>query len=259
MTEKLTVSTIKKLLQTATQIPEQLLLDERKSVQRLVKQFHKKKEQEKQLQRQLEQMLLFEQELLNDRQQYIVGIDEVGRGPLAGPVVAVSVIMPMDKFLLGVNDSKKLTANKRKQLYEQIIDVAVAYGIGIIPAETIDEVNIYEASKLAMIASLNDLQQKVPHIKIDHLLIDAMQLDVPYAQTKIIKGDAKSYSIACASIIAKVVRDEMMAKYDQLFPGYHFYKNAGYGTKEHLEGIRQYGITRIHRKSFEPIKTIVKN
>ena len=195
----------------------------------------------------------YEKELYKSGCKYIGGVDEVGRGPLAGPVVAAAVILPKLCKIKGLNDSKKIPKSKHEAIYNQVMKEAVAVGIGMKDNYVIDDVNIYEATKLAMIEAIEKLNPQP-----EHLLIDAMNLDLPIEQTSIIKGDANSLSIAAASIIAKVTRDKMMADYEQEFPGYAFAKNAGYGTKEHLSGIDKFGVTPIHRRSFEPIKSIIK-
>ena len=182
----------------------------------------------------------------------IAGVDEVGRGPLAGPVVAAAVILPQNCKIKGLNDSKKIPKKKHEEIFQIVKENALAIGIGIMDNHVIDQVNIYEATKLAMKEAISQLEPQP-----EHLLIDAMKLDLPISQTSIIKGDANSLSIAAASIIAKVTRDKIMDNYDQEFPGYDFSQNAGYGTAKHLEGIEKHGFTPIHRTSFEPIKTIV--
>ena len=164
------------------------------------------------------------------------------------------VILPKFCKIKGLNDSKKIPKSKHEAIYKQVMKEAVAVGIGIKDNHVIDDVNIYEATKLAMTEAIEKLSPKP-----EHLLIDAMTLDLPIGQTSIIKGDANSLSIAAASIVAKVTRDKMMADYDQEFPGYAFAKNAGYGTKDHLSGIDNFGVTPIHRRSFEPIKSIIKS
>ena len=200
----------------------------------------------------LETLLNYEKSLYARGIELIAGVDEVGRGPLAGPVVA-AVILPKLCKIKGLNDSKKIPKSKHEAIYNQVMKEAVAVGIGIKDNYVIDDVNIYEATKLAMIEAIEKLNPQP-----EHLLIDAMNLDLPIEQTSIIKGDANSLSIAAASIVAKVTRDKMMADYEQEFPGYAFAKNAGYGTKEHLSGIDKFGVTPIHRRSFEPIKSIIK-
>lgn len=202
----------------------------------------------------LETLLNYEKSLYARGIELIAGVDEVGRGPLAGPVVAAAVILPKLCKIKGLNDSKKIPKSKHEAIYNQVMKEAVAVGIGIKDNYVIDDVNIYEATKLAMIEAIEKLNPQP-----EHLLIDAMNLDLPIEQTSIIKGDANSLSIAAASIAAKVTRDKMMADYEQEFPGYAFAKNAGYGTKEHLSGIDKFGVTPIHRRSFEPIKSIIKN
>lgn len=201
----------------------------------------------------LETLLNYEKSLYARGIELIAGVDEVGRGPLAGPVVAAAVILPKLCKIKGLNDSKKIPKSKHEAIYNQVMKGAVAVGIGIKDNYVIDDVNIYEATKLAMIEAIEKLNPQP-----EHLLIDAMNLDLPIEQTSIIKGDANSLSIAAASIVAKVTRDKMMADYEQEFPGYAFAKNAGYGTKEHLSGIDKFGVTPIHRRSFEPIKSIIK-
>ncbi|MGX7262621.1 ribonuclease HII [Enterococcus crotali] len=225
--------------------------DERSGVQQALAQWDRR------IQRYEKELALFEemQEFENNARaqghRLIVGIDEVGRGPLAGPVVAAAVILPEGFKLLGVNDSKKLSAKKRDELYNEIQNQAISIGIGMVDHNKIDEINIYQASKLAMGIALEDLCF-IP----DYLLIDAMKLDVNIPQESIIKGDARSISIAAASIVAKVIRDRLMEDYAKMYPGYGFEHNAGYGTKEHLLGIKQQGICTIHRKTFAPIKDL---
>ena len=202
----------------------------------------------------LEGMLAYEKELYGQGIQLIAGVDEVGRGPLAGPVVAAAVILPKGCKISGLNDSKKIPKSKHKEIYEAVLEHAIAVGIGVKDNQVIDQVNIYEATKLAMIEAIGQLDPKP-----QHLLIDAMKLDLPISQTSIIKGDANSLSIAAASIVAKVTRDQMMETYDQEYPGYDFAQNAGYGTAKHLAGLQKLGITPIHRRSFEPIKSICED
>ena len=200
----------------------------------------------------LEGMLRYEKDLYSKGTSLIAGVDEVGRGPLAGPVVAAAVILPKNCKIKGLNDSKKIPKKKHEEIFQAVKDNALAVGIGIIDNHVIDQVNIYEATKLAMKEAISQLQPQP-----EHLLIDAMKLDLPISQTSIIKGDANSLSIAAASIVAKVTRDKIMANYDQKFPGYDFGQNAGYGTAKHIYGLEKHGVTPIHRTSFEPIKTLV--
>ena len=199
----------------------------------------------------LETMLRYEKELYQKGYQAIAGIDEVGRGPLAGPVVTACVILPKDCKIRHLNDSKKIPKKHHEEIYEEVLARALGVGIGIVDNDTIDRVNIYEATKLGMLQAIEQMKGEVT--KPDYLLIDAMQLDTPIPQLSLIKGDANSLSIAAASIVAKVTRDRMMAEYAKEYPGYAFDKNVGYSTKDHLAGLKQYGVTPIHRKSFEQI------
>ena len=202
----------------------------------------------------LEKMLAYEKELYTQGIQLIAGVDEVGRGPLAGPVVAAAVILPEDCKISGLNDSKKIPKSKHKEIYEAVLQNAIAIGIGVKDNHVIDQVNIYEATKLAMMEAIGQLEPQP-----QHLLIDAMKLDLPIPQTSIIKGDANSLSIAAASIVAKVTRDQMMEEFDREYPGYDFAQNAGYGTVKHLAGLDKLGVTPIHRRSFEPIKSMCED
>lgn len=195
----------------------------------------------------------FEMELYNKGINFIAGIDEVGRGPLVGPVVTAAVILPKDFYDERINDSKKLTEKKRELLYDVIMENAISVGIGISSEDVIDEINILNATKRAMLEAVNNLS-----VKPEHLLIDAVKLDTDIPQTSIIKGDAKSESIAAASIIAKVTRDRMMVELDKIHPEYDFKHNKGYGTKKHIEAIRKYGIIKEHRKTFAPCDEYVK-
>ena len=183
----------------------------------------------------------------NTNIKYICGIDEAGRGPLAGPVVVGAVIMPKESFIEGVNDSKKVSEKKREKLYEQILDEAIAYGIGIVDQNEIDNINILNATKLALTKAIKEMK-----IKPDLILVDALEhintLGIPYES--IIKGDQKIYSISAASIIAKVTRDRIMRQWDEVYPKYGFAKNKGYGTSQHIQAIKEYGICNLHRKSF---------
>ena len=189
----------------------------------------------------------FENKLYNENIEYIAGIDEAGRGPLAGPVVVGCVIMPKDSFIEYVNDSKKISETKREMLYEKITSEAVAYSTGIIWQDEIDEINILNATKKALTMALDSLKTKP-----DIILVDALEkIDtngIPYKS--IIKGDAKIYSISCASIIAKVTRDRIIREYDELYPEYGFSKHKGYGTAKHIQAIKEYGLCPLHRKTF---------
>ena len=202
----------------------------------------------------LEKMLAYEKELYAQGIDLIAGVDEVGRGPLAGPVVAAAVILPKACKIPGLNDSKKIPKSKHKEIYEAVLQNAISIGIGVKDNQVIDQVNIYEATKLAMMEAIGQLEPQP-----QHLLIDAMKLDLPIPQTSIIKGDANSLSIAAASIVAKVTRDQMMEEFDREYPGYDFAQNAGYGTAKHLAGLDKLGVTPIHRRSFEPIKSMCED
>lgn len=182
---------------------------------------------------------------LNEKIKYIAGIDEVGRGPLAGPVVTACVIMPYDKMLDGVFDSKKVTKKNRERLFEEIKNTAISYSINVQNQDVIDKINILNATKESMKQSFNELT-----VKPDILLVDAVKLNICDNEQAIIKGDATSYAIACASILAKVYRDKLMEDYAKTYTNYDFQNNVGYGTKKHIEAIKQYGITPIHRLSF---------
>ena len=202
----------------------------------------------------LEGMLAYEKECYARGIELIAGVDEVGRGPLAGPVVAAAVILPKACKIPGLNDSKKIPKSKHKEIYEVVLQNAIAIGIGVKDNQVIDQVNIYEATKLAMMEAIGQLEPQP-----QHLLIDAMRLDLPISQTSIIKGDANSLSIAAASIVAKVTRDQMMEEFDKEYPGYDFAQNAGYGTAKHLAGLDKLGVTPIHRRSFEPVKSMCED
>lgn len=221
-------------------------LDERKGVQGALKSRARTLQKEAELVQKYDDMMRYENLHKN---KIIAGIDEAGRGPLAGEVVASAVILPSDQVFIGLDDSKKIPAKKRQELREMIMGYA-DYGIGIASVEEIDRLNIYEATKLAMTRAVENLK-----VQPEHLLIDAMTLDNGIEQTSLIKGDALSNSIAAASIIAKTTRDEMMANHAKMYPQYDFEKNMGYGTKAHLDGLREYGACEIHRRSFEPIKS----
>lgn len=188
-----------------------------------------------------------ELKLYSDKLQYICGIDEAGRGPLAGPVVVGAVILPEESFIEGVNDSKKISEKKRERIYEQIIAEAISYGVGIVDQKTIDEINILNATKLGVKLALEQMK-----IKPDLILVDALNnmdtLGIPFKS--VIKGDAKHYSIAAASIIAKVTRDRIMQEWDELYPVYGFAKHKGYGTAAHIQAIKENGPCILHRQSF---------
>lgn len=233
---------------------EELILDGRAGVQAAISK--RKRELQKQVDEdlRLEKMLAYEKELYTQGIHLIAGVDEVGRGPLAGPVVAAAVILPENCKIPGLNDSKKIPKSKHHAIYQAVLDQALSVGIGIKDNQIIDQVNIYEATKLAMLEAIQELDPRP-----QHLLIDAMRLDLPIPQTSIIKGDANSLSIAAASIVAKVTRDQMMEEFDCEYPGYDFTQNVGYGTANHLAGLHKLGVTPIHRRSFEPVKSMCED
>lgn len=200
--------------------------------------------------KEIERLNLLKQEelsLYNDKISYICGIDEAGRGPLAGPVVVGAVILPKDSFIEGVNDSKKISEKKRERIYEQIIAEAISYGVGIVDQKTIDEINILNATKLGVKLAIEQMK-----VKPDLILVDALNnMDTNgIAYKSVIKGDAKHYSIAAASIIAKVTRDRIMTQWDEVYPVYGFAKHKGYGTAAHISAIKENGPCLLHRKSF---------
>ena len=196
----------------------------------------------------------YENELYDKGIKYIGGVDEVGRGPLIGPVVASCVVLPKDFVLEGLTDSKKLSEKKRNLFYDYIINHCIAYAVGIVSPEEIDEINIYEASRKAMIIAINKVREQ---INLEHVLIDAMPINLDIPTTSIIKGDAKSISIAAASVIAKVTRDSMMYELDEKYPMYGFASHKGYPTKKHIEAIHKYGLIEGYRKTYGPVKEVL--
>ena len=189
----------------------------------------------------------FDKSYLGSDKKYIVGVDEVGRGPLAGPVVCCAVVMPLDDddIIEGVDDSKKLSEKKRNLLSEKIKEKAIDFCIREISHEEIDKINILNATKLCMKRCVEGLK-----VKPDTVLVDMVHIDIPYEQADIVKGDMKSYNIGCASILAKVYRDNLMCEMAKVYPNYAFEKNKGYGTKDHIKGLKEYGACPIHRKTF---------
>ncbi len=200
-------------------------------------------------------MLDLEKEYYSEKVKVIVGVDEAGRGPLCGPVVAAACVLPKGYHNEHINDSKKLTEKKREIAYQEIINDALAYGVGIVDAKRIDEINIYQATKEAMSKAINQI-----NISYDLILTDAMKLENQKVEViPIIKGDAKAESIAAASIIAKVTRDHMLEEMDKKYPQYGFISHKGYGTKKHIEAIKKFGIIKgFHRETYEPIKSMIK-
>ncbi len=195
----------------------------------------------------------YEKELYDKGVNFIAGVDEVGRGPLNGPVVSACVVLPKDFIPEGLNDSKKLTEKQRNKFYDIIKENALGIGIGIVEADEIDKINIYEAAKKSMILAINNCNHK-----IDHVLIDAMKLELNVPSTSIIKGDAKSISIAAASVIAKVTRDNMMYELDKKYPMYGYKNHKGYPTKKHIEAINKYGLIDGYRKTYGPVKDYIE-
>jgi ribonuclease HII len=235
----------------AVQLIKMYESDSRTGVQNLLIRHKKRLEKERTELNRLEEMCRYERECMSRGEMVIAGVDEVGRGPLAGPVVAAAVILPAGWTLKGINDSKKVSEKMRDILYDQIMKKAVCVSVSMVSPSDIDRINIYQASKYAMREAVEQLSATP-----DHVLIDAMTIDIEIPQTKIIKGDEKSISIAAASIVAKVTRDRYMKNLHEQFPQYGFATNMGYGTAEHLQGLQEYGPTEEHRKSFAPVQAL---
>ena len=197
----------------------------------------------------------YEKELYQEGYKYIGGVDEVGRGPLIGPVVTACVVLPKDFVLEGLTDSKKLSEKKRDKFYEYIINNCVAYSIGMCSPEEIDELNIYQASRVAMIRAIEEVKKQIP---LDYILSDAMPMEIDIPVKDIVKGDAKSISIAAASVVAKVTRDNIMYELDKLYPEYGFKNHKGYPTKKHYEALNKYGLIEGYRKTYGPVIKILK-
>lgn len=249
---KKTISEIKEILLEGRYSEEDwnaFQRDERKGVKNLLAKELKKKAQIEKVIQLHKDMSVFEERYSGSGFKAIAGVDEVGRGPLAGPVVASAVILDVKKPIYGLQDSKKLSTPKLNELYDAILEKAISVGVGVMSAEEIDEVNIYQASKKAMQKAVAALSHSP-----DFLLVDAMELSLPIEQESLIKGDARSISIAAASIVAKVTRDRMMEKLAGKYPDYGFDRHVGYGTKEHLSALDQHGVTEVHRKSFAPVR-----
>ncbi|AKP03962.1 ribonuclease HII [Companilactobacillus pabuli] len=255
MKNKYTVKAVKELLSqgdVSNELLEELQLDSRAGVKKLLEQYYKKIEQKKALIEKFHSKEFLEKPYW-DHDLLVAGVDEVGRGPLAGPVVTAAVILPPDNTLYEVDDSKKLSISKRAELYKQICDQAIDISVAVGSPQLIDQENIYHATELTMAQSIKRL-----YAKPNHILVDAMTIPVDIPQTKLIKGDAKSLSIGAASIIAKVSRDRLMTMYSHLYPEFGFGNNDGYGTKQHLQALDKFGRTKIHRLSFSPVKKVNK-
>ncbi len=248
------ISEVKELL-AAAPTPEQIAMlqaDERSGVKKLLDAYYKRLEKAALEQARFESMLTYEREYYAQGMQYVAGVDEAGRGPLAGPLVIAAVILPQAVFIAGLNDSKQLSAAKREQLYDEIIAKAVAIEVNIVSVSNIDKLNIYTATQRGMAEVLEHLPVQ-PQVA----LIDAMPVEAKGINTvSIVHGDALSASIAAASIIAKVTRDRIMERLDKLFPAYGFSHNKGYGSGAHMQAIAEFGATKWHRRSYEPVKSM---
>ena len=248
------ISEVKELL-SASPTPEQIAMlqaDERSGVKKLLAAYYKRLEKAALEQARFESMLTYEKEYYAQGMQYVAGVDEAGRGPLAGPLVIAAVILPQAVFIAGLNDSKQLSAAKREQLYDEIIAKAVAIEVNIVSVSNIDKLNIYTATQRGMAEVLEHLPVQ-PQVA----LIDAMPVEAKGINTvSIVHGDALSASIAAASIIAKVTRDRIMERLDKLFPAYGFSHNKGYGSGAHMQAIAEFGATKWHRRSYEPVKSM---
>lgn len=254
---KETISQIKAHLQTVSDLADpyvkELADDERKGVQQAIGQLKRRLARQAAAKEAFAQRFKYENYYWQHGAKYIAGMDEVGRGPLAGPVVTCAVILDSSFDLVGVTDSKQLTRHERENLYLQIVNEAVEVSIAVNDQDVIDDLNIYAATQDAMIRSVNNL-----HHRPDHLIVDAVPLSLAIPQTTLIKGDQKSISVAAASIVAKEYRDHLMRDYDRVYPGYGFAQNMGYGTKEHLAGLAKLGACPIHRRSFSPVPKYLK-
>ena len=252
-----TIKTIAEKLKQTSQPNDwtnKLTEDHRVGVIKLIASWQKRLEQEKKIQIIHQEKIQFDESFKQQRTDLVAGIDEAGRGPLAGPVVTAAVIFnEYSDELIGINDSKLLSRSRRESYAEIIKRNAVAYYVHIQSVEQIDDLNIYQATKSSMMLAVDNLP-----IQPQGLLVDAMTLPTDIAQHSIIKGDAKSLAIAAASILAKTTRDNLMNEFDKIYPQYQFAKNAGYGTPDHLSALERFGVTKIHRKSFEPIKSMIR-
>lgn len=246
----MTIKEIRQCLQKGQFTNEQLQAwraDARKGVQTALQSWERRRQKLQQAQTEFQERFQLERQYWQQN-LLVAGVDEVGRGPLAGPVVTAAVILPPDFSLIKVNDSKQLSPQQRLALYPQILEEAIAVGVGLKSAQVIDRINIYQADRLAMAEAVQHLS-----VRPDVTLVDAMKIPLKIKQLSLIKGDARSNSIAAASIVAKVFRDQLMDDYDRIYPQYGFRHNAGYGTAQHLAALKKYGPTPIHRRSFAPV------
>lgn len=249
------IAEIREILQkddVPEEVLQEILSDSRKGVQNLVQAYMKRLEKLSREKLRVESMYEVESSFYKKGMNLIAGIDEVGRGPLAGPVTVAAVILKPHWFAAGLNDSKKVTPVHREELSKKIHEEAVDISIYSLSPEEIDAVNIYEATMMAMYQAVKNLK-----VQPDAVIVDAMPLHFPFPTVSMIHGDARSASVAAASIVAKVYRDHLMDEYDREYPGYGFAKNKGYGTAEHIHALEELGVTPIHRRSFEPVKSMV--
>ncbi|MCH4165630.1 MAG: ribonuclease HII [Lentilactobacillus diolivorans] len=254
---KLTISDIKKILKETRSLNDPLFAkfshDSRKGVQMAIQSAKTRIQAQQRRLAAFEHRFKYERELWHKGIHYIAGVDEVGRGPLAGPVVAAAAILPKDFDLIDVNDSKQLTPEKRLSLAPIIRKEALCVSIGLVSNEKIDQFNIYQATRMAMKQAIESLSPSP-----EEIIVDAMQINVPIDQIRLIKGDAKSISVSAASVVAKVYRDQLMDDYAKIYPQYDFHHNAGYGTAKHLAALKKYGPTPIHRRSFSPVQKFLQ-
>lgn len=252
-----TVQQIRNLLKQINSTDDPLFLnlkaDDRRGVQQALQSTCRRLKRQEAAQAAFKKRFAYENTLWSKGKQYVAGMDEVGRGPLAGPVVTCAVILNPDFDLVSVTDSKQLTRHERESLYLKIVNEAVEVSIAVNDRQAIDQLNIYAATQQAMLRSVANL-----HHRPSHLIVDAVPLKTSIPQTTLIKGDQKSISVAAASIVAKEYRDHLMRDYDRLYPEYGFAQNMGYGTEQHLKALQKYGATPIHRHSFSPVKKYLK-
>lgn len=250
----MTISEIREILlgSPSEEFLAELELDSRVAVKKLLQAYHKRVEKAALERERFHKMLSYERNYYEEGAKLIAGVDEAGRGPLAGPLVIAAVIMPQEFFISGLNDSKQISASKRDKLYDEILQKALSVSVNIVSISNIDELNIYRATQQGMAEVLLHLDKKP-----DVALIDAMPVEAGEIKTvSLVHGDALSASIAAASIIAKVTRDRIMEKLDALYPAYKFANNKGYGSKDHMQAIDQDGVTEWHRRSYEPVKSL---